>query len=81
LGGTSSCMCSAQSEQYQPGSGTVAFVAACIISLSGKREEGRPCPCNGTYVSYACCGAEAGLVWEAGDFKLGELLGHGESLE
>ena len=74
-GRNSSCICSTQSEQYQPGTGTVAFLAACITSFSGKRGEGRPCPCNGTYVSYSCCGVEDGLVWEADEFKLGELLG------
>ena len=68
------CMCSVQSEQYQPGAGTVAFVAACILSLSGKREETKPCPCNGTYVSRTCCRAWDGLVWEAKEFKLGELI-------
>ena len=52
----------------------MTFVAACIISLSGKREESRPCPCNATYVSHTCCDVEDGLVWEAGKFKLGELL-------
>lgn len=79
--GKSSCMCSAQSEQYQPGSGTVAFVAACIISMSGKREESMPCPCNGSYVSHGCCGSEDGVVWEAEEFKLGELLGQTDLLE
>ena len=71
------CMCLTQSEQYQPGEGTVAFVAACVVSLGGKRQEGRPCPCNGTYVSHACCGARDGLVWEGEEFKLGELVGEG----
>ena len=74
-------MCSTQSERYQPGSGTVAFVAACIISISGgggKRHDTRPCPCNATYVSYGCCGAVDGLVWEEEHFKLGELtIEHG----
>ena len=76
-GGEKGCMCSTQREQYQPGSGTVAFVAACIISISGvggKREEMRPCPCNATYVSHACCGAADGLVCEEERFKLGELV-------
>ena len=75
--GEKGCMCSTQSEQYQPGSGMVAFAAACIISMSrigGKRQETSPCPCNATYVSHACCGVADGLVWEAAHFKLGELL-------
>ena len=75
--GGKGCMCSTQSEQYQPGSGTVAFLAACIISMAGslpRREENRPCPCNATYVSHACCGVADGLVWEGEEFKLGELL-------
>ena len=74
--GETGCMCSTQSEQYQPGSGTVAFVAACIISMSGvggKRHDTNPCPCNATYVSYACCGVVDGLVWEEEHFKLGQL--------
>ncbi len=76
-GGEKGCMCSTRSEQYQPGSGTVAFVAACIISMSGsggKREVARPCPCNATYVSHACCGIPDSLVWEDRRFKLGELM-------
>ena len=73
-GADAGCMCLTQSEHYQPGKGTVAFLAACIVSLGGKRDEGRPCPCNGTYVSHGCCGARNGLVWEAKEFKLGELL-------
>ena len=74
VGQNKSCICSTQSEQYQPSAGTVAFVAACIMSLSGKRAESAPCPCNSTYVSHACCVSEDGNVWEAGKFKLGELL-------
>lgn len=76
-GGEKGCICSTQKEQYQPGRGTVAFVAACIISMSGaggKREEARPCPCNATYVSHSCCGVSNGLVWEEERFKLGELV-------
>ena len=76
-------MCSVRSEQYQPGKGTVAFLAACIISMVGKNnprgeESGRPCPCNATYVSFACCGVPDGLVWEKETFKLGELLAGNE---
>ena len=74
VGQNQSCICSTQSEQYQPGTGTIAFVAACIISLSGKRAESKPCPCNSTYVSHTCCRSEDGLVWEPEEFKLGELL-------
>ena len=72
-GGAKGCLCSTQSEQYQPGKGMVMFVAACVVSLGGKRDGGRPCPCNGTYVSYGCCGVEDGMVWEGAEFKLGEL--------
>ena len=75
--GEKGCMCSTRSEQYQPGSGTVAFVAACIMSMAGgggKREVAGPCPCNATYVSHACCGSADGMVWEEERFKLGELL-------
>ncbi|KAI9677424.1 MAG: hypothetical protein M1817_006378 [Caeruleum heppii] len=32
------------------------------------------CPCNGTYVSEACCEAEDGIVHEGPEKKLGELL-------
>ena len=81
-GGEKGCMCTTHKEQYQPGSGTVAFLAACIISISGaggKREEMRPCPCNATYVSQACCAAADGLVWEEPHFKLGELEVDNES--
>ena len=80
-GGNTGCMCSVQFQQYQPGSGTVAFLAACIISLSGKRDESMPCPCNASYVSHSCCGSESGLVWEAENFKLGELLRQATLLE
>ena len=90
------CACvAAQSSQYQPGNGVVAFVAACIVSLAagsgnygGKRavkEEGgvedSPCPCNRTYVSYACCGADDGVVWEREEFRLGELVGGWKGLD
>ena len=70
------CMCSTQSEQYLPSQGTVKFIAACIISMASnpKRENDRPCPCNATYVSHACCGAMDGLVRESKLNKLGELL-------
>ena len=74
-GKSSSCTCRTQSSQYQPGSGIVAFAAACLIDMAtgGKRDEGWPCPCNGSYVSHGCCGVEDGLVWEAMENKLGEL--------
>jgi hypothetical protein len=39
----------------------------------GHIEGGWPCPCNGTYVSHACCDADNGLVWEDGDKWLGRL--------
>jgi hypothetical protein len=32
------------------------------------------CPCNGTYVSRKCCNVDDGLVWEAPEFKLGEMI-------
>ena len=72
----SNCTCRAQSSQYQPGPGTVAFVAACLINMAtgGKREESLPCPCNSTYVSHGCCGAKNGWISEAPAYKLGELL-------
>ncbi|KAI9889488.1 MAG: hypothetical protein M1814_005271 [Vezdaea aestivalis] len=31
------------------------------------------CPCNGTYVSQACCLAEKGMVWEDESLKMGVL--------
>ncbi|KAI9757588.1 MAG: hypothetical protein M4579_003400 [Chaenotheca gracillima] len=71
------CSCSAQSSTFVPGAGygagTMKYVATCLISLGGKRDEGFPCPCNSTYVSHACCGATDGLVWEGPQAKLGEL--------
>ena len=72
-GKVNGCTCKTQSEQYVPGQGTATFVAACIISLGGKREEQRPCPCNSTYVSNACCSAPDGIVQEPEHFKMGEL--------
>jgi hypothetical protein len=33
----------------------------------------RPCACNATYISHACCLADSGLVWEAAAGKLGKL--------
>lgn len=73
-GGENGCTCKTQSEQYVPGKGMVMFTAACIISLGGKREEQRPCPCNETYVSHACCGSPDGIVQESSQLKLGEVL-------
>ena len=74
-GGHSTCTCQAHSSQYQPGSGTVSFIAACLVTLGsgGKREEGLPCPCNGTYVSHSCCDVLDGFVWEPLESKLGNL--------
>ena len=75
-GGNSTCMCQAHSSQHQPASGTVAFMAACLVTLAsgGKREEGLPCPCNSTYVSHHCCDVPDGWVWEPPDSNLGVLL-------
>ena len=72
----SNCSCRTQSSQYQPGSGTVAYVAACLIDMAtgGKRDEEWPCPCNSSYVSHGCCRAKDGLVWEALEYRLGELV-------
>ena len=76
-GSNSTCTCQAHSSQYQPGSGTVAFIAACLVTLAspgGKRQEALPCPCNSTYVSHGCCDVSDGLVWEPPDSSLGMLL-------
>ena len=77
-GGSGTCSCLAHTSQYQPGSGTVAFIAACLVTLGSgggkKRDEMPPCPCNSTYVSHGCCAAPSGLVWEPPDSKLGQLL-------
>ena len=78
-GGTTGCTCKTQKESYVMGKRTANFLAACMISLGGKREEDTPCPCNVSYVSYACCGSKDGLVWENETFKLGELLVHHEN--
>ena len=93
-GGGADCVClAAQKGTFQPGVGTVAFVAACIVSIAksggvsggsgggGKRDiEGTVdnemwgCPCNSSYVSRSCCRVGDGLVWEAPDLKLGQLV-------
>lgn len=76
-GGDSTCSCQAHSSQYQPGSGSVAFIAACLVTLGsggGKRQDSLPCPCNITYVSHGCCGVLDGLVWEQPESNLGRLL-------
>lgn len=77
-GGADGCNCKIQEETYIMGKGTVAFLASCMISLGGKREEGSPCPCNTSYVSHACCGVESGIIWEDESFKLGELMEMGK---
>ena len=77
VGENNTCTCQAYSSQYQPGAGTVAFVAACLVTLGGsggKREEKMPCPCNSTYVSHGCCDVLDGLVWETSKSNLGSLL-------
>ncbi|KAI9729024.1 MAG: hypothetical protein M1828_000109 [Chrysothrix sp. TS-e1954] len=71
----SSCRCKTVRTTYIPGGGFVHYGAVCS-AISGKREEERPCACNTTYVSWACCGASDGYVWEAERFKLGELGGY-----
>ena len=43
------------------------------LEVEGDAEERWPCPCNGTYVSYACCDVQDGLVWEDKDRWLGRL--------
>ena len=83
-GGNSTCSCHAHSSQYQPGSGTVAFVAACLVTIGsggGKRRESLPCPCNNTYVSHRCCGNFDGLVWEPPESNLGTLLITSEDMQ
>ena len=78
-GGAGACSCRGYSEQYQPGAGTVAFVAACLVMLGsgggggGKREEPLPCPCNSTYVSHGCCDVLDGVIWEPHSSNLGFL--------
>ena len=69
------CVCTTRKEQYLPAQGTVKFFAACILSMASnpKREERKPCPCNNTYVSHACCGAMDGLVYENVAHNLGVL--------
>ncbi len=74
--GNSTCTCQAYSSRYIPGSGTVAFAAACLVTLAsggGKRGEMLPCPCNTTYVSHGCCGVLDGLVWEPPEADLGRI--------
>ncbi|KAI9676055.1 MAG: hypothetical protein M1817_000798 [Caeruleum heppii] len=46
------------------------------VTKKGKRDEAdfMACPCNGTYVSEACCEAPDGMVFEGPEKKLGELL-------
>jgi hypothetical protein len=41
--------------------------------LGQKNHEILACPCNGTYVSEACCTNLEGQVWEPLSLKLGEL--------
>lgn len=79
VGSNDTCTCQAHSSQYQPGSGTVAFIAACMVTLgsggNGKRDEALlPCPCNSTYVSHGCCDAIDGVVWEPPELRLGSLV-------
>ena len=73
------CSCQVKASTYDPRSNTLKYLAGCIFNPSDlvgtKRDEQMPCPCNASYVSYSCCGAiENGLVWEAPEMKLGELV-------
>ena len=72
---TSDCTCRVTSSTFVPGADILKYTAACGLSLNIKRDGPFPCPCNSTYVSHGCCLAgNDGLIWEASDLKLGELL-------
>ena len=78
------CTCQVTKAQYVPGAGSTKYYAECgspFSSGSGSNrrlmrrheEDLAYCPCNSTYISEKCCSAKDGLVWEAPEFKLGEL--------
>ncbi|KAI9725325.1 MAG: hypothetical protein M1828_003340 [Chrysothrix sp. TS-e1954] len=70
------CRCQIWGSQLDPATHAVRYWARCGLTfhLPHKRDEEVPCPCNGTYVSHACCDSRDGLVWEAPELKLGELV-------
>ena len=80
----------AQQSKFNPTTGAATFFSMCLISAStsslngknngigGKRDVEFPCPCNTTYISHSCCGANDGLVWEPVGFNLGKLVGGGD---
>ncbi|KAI9669848.1 MAG: hypothetical protein M1817_004589 [Caeruleum heppii] len=44
------------------------------VFLDSETGEQVACPCNESYVSYACCATEDGMLWEPAHHKLGTLL-------
>lgn len=44
-----------------------------IAGVDVGRGSGVPCPCNCTYVSYACCGSTTGVVYESPQMRLGAI--------
>ncbi|KAI9679373.1 MAG: hypothetical protein M1817_005395 [Caeruleum heppii] len=60
-----------------PASAGIFFFKGICAGSPSKRDVGAvpdACPCNGTYVSEACCGAPDGVVYEGPEKKLGELV-------
>jgi len=54
---------------------TVADLLAEVNSAAAAEAAGSiPCPCNCTYISYACCGSANGFVYEVASNKLGMLM-------
>ena len=73
------CNCHVVGAKYEPSVGQIEYFARCQYGqISGpliNRDLAAPCPCNTTYVSHQCCKKELdGLVWEAPELKLGELV-------
>ncbi|KAI9679374.1 MAG: hypothetical protein M1817_005396 [Caeruleum heppii] len=56
--------------------GSFFFSGGCTSDPLKKRDEGQlvACPCNGTYISEACCETPSGIVYEPPEKKLGEIF-------
>ena len=44
-----------------------------IAGVEVTQDSGVPCPCNCTYVSYACCGSTTGIIYEPAQMRLGAI--------
>ncbi len=50
-----------------------AYPSDWVAGVEVTQDSGVPCPCNCTYVSYACCGSTTGIIYEPPQMRLGAI--------